>query len=162
MGMFRETVAEGAEGALHLGLKRVRVFTDLTLEEKERYKADISATNILLQVQDDRVVVQEVRGRYNVNIKEDHFKVKYAERVYWNLGNWEDQNRVGNMILDSDYFKDKMLLMHAHENGVVLDEEQLLFLVREQVTNFDDDVDDLALNVDHVFEAVNVMHSTLC
>ncbi|GJX62395.1 retrovirus-related pol polyprotein from transposon TNT 1-94 [Tanacetum coccineum] len=54
---------------------------------------------------------------------------------------------------DSDYFKDKMLLMNAHENGVVLDEEQLLFLAGEQVTNFDDDVDDLALNVDHVFEA---------
>ncbi|GJV84642.1 hypothetical protein Tco_1524540 [Tanacetum coccineum] len=46
-----------------------------------------------------------------------------------------------------------MLLMNAHENGVVLDEEQLLFLAGEQVTNFDDDVDDLALNVDHVFEA---------
>ncbi|GJX71253.1 hypothetical protein Tco_0308424 [Tanacetum coccineum] len=43
--------------------------------------------------------------------------------------------------------------MNAHENGVVLDEEQLLFLAGEQVTNFDDDVDDLALNVDHVFEA---------
>ncbi|GKD19226.1 retrovirus-related pol polyprotein from transposon TNT 1-94 [Tanacetum coccineum] len=54
---------------------------------------------------------------------------------------------------DSDYFKDKMLLMNAHENGAVLDEEQLLFLAGEQVTNFDDDVDDLALNVDHVFEA---------
>ncbi|GKA26095.1 hypothetical protein Tco_0712204 [Tanacetum coccineum] len=53
----------------------------------------------------------------------------------------------------TDYFKDKMLLMHAHENGAVLDEEQLLFLAGEQVTNFDDDVDDLALNVDHVFEA---------
>ncbi|GKC66155.1 retrovirus-related pol polyprotein from transposon TNT 1-94 [Tanacetum coccineum] len=54
---------------------------------------------------------------------------------------------------DSDYFKDKMLLMNAHENDVVLDEEQLLFLAGEHATNFDDDVDDLALNVDHVFEA---------
>ncbi|GKG38593.1 hypothetical protein Tco_0460305, partial [Tanacetum coccineum] len=48
--------------------------------------------------------------------------------------------------------------MQAQENGAVLDEEQLLFLAGEQVTNFDDDVDDpleqdLALNVDHVFEA---------
>ncbi|GJU13557.1 hypothetical protein Tco_1135953 [Tanacetum coccineum] len=34
----------------------------------------------------------------------------------------------------------RMLLMNAHENGVVLDEEQLLFLTGEQVTNFDDDV----------------------
>ncbi|GKA35131.1 retrovirus-related pol polyprotein from transposon TNT 1-94 [Tanacetum coccineum] len=40
----------------------------------------------------------------------------------------------------------------------LLDKEQLLFLAVEHVTNFDDDVDypnekDLALNVDHIFEA---------
>ncbi|GJT15785.1 hypothetical protein Tco_0874491 [Tanacetum coccineum] len=46
IGKFRETLAEGA---LHLGPERDRVFTDLTPEEKERYKADIRATNILLQ-----------------------------------------------------------------------------------------------------------------
>ncbi|GKA07923.1 hypothetical protein Tco_0687254 [Tanacetum coccineum] len=46
MGKFRETVAEGA---LHLGPKRDRVFADLAPEEKERFKADIRATNILLQ-----------------------------------------------------------------------------------------------------------------
>ncbi|GJW96760.1 hypothetical protein Tco_0178568 [Tanacetum coccineum] len=45
----RETLAEGAKGALHLGPEGDRVFTDLTLEEKERYKADIRAMNILLQ-----------------------------------------------------------------------------------------------------------------
>ncbi|GJR64958.1 retrovirus-related pol polyprotein from transposon TNT 1-94 [Tanacetum coccineum] len=61
-------------------------------------------------------------------------------------------------LQDSDYFKDKMLLMQAQENGAVLDEEQSLFLAGEQVTNFDDDVDDspendLALNVNHIFEA---------
>ncbi|GKB68135.1 hypothetical protein Tco_0929547 [Tanacetum coccineum] len=43
-------------------------------------------------------------------------------------------------------------LLESHENGAILDEEQLLFLAGEHVTNFDDDVDDLALNVDHVFE----------
>ncbi|GJS64795.1 hypothetical protein Tco_0679359 [Tanacetum coccineum] len=51
-----------------------------------------------------------------------------------------------------------MLLMQAQESGAVLDEEQSLFLAGEQVTNVDDDVDDstendLALNVDHIFEA---------
>ncbi|GJY62359.1 hypothetical protein Tco_0463016 [Tanacetum coccineum] len=51
-----------------------------------------------------------------------------------------------------------MLLMQAQENGAVLDEEQSSFLAGEQVTNVDDDVDDstendLALNVDHIFEA---------
>ncbi|GJR32178.1 retrovirus-related pol polyprotein from transposon TNT 1-94 [Tanacetum coccineum] len=52
-------------------------------------------------------------------------------------------------LQDSDYFKDKMLLMQAQESGAVLDEEQSLFLVGEQVfTNpdecdaFDSDVDE--------------------
>ncbi|GJT38689.1 hypothetical protein Tco_0938554 [Tanacetum coccineum] len=45
----RETLAEGTEGALHLGPERDRVFADLTPEEKERYKADMRATTILLQ-----------------------------------------------------------------------------------------------------------------
>ncbi|GJV25026.1 retrovirus-related pol polyprotein from transposon TNT 1-94, partial [Tanacetum coccineum] len=61
-------------------------------------------------------------------------------------------------LQDSDYFKDKMLLMQAQESGAVLDEEQSLFLAGEQVIKVDDDVDDshendLALNVDHIFEA---------
>nr|GEY39592.1 hypothetical protein [Tanacetum cinerariifolium] len=44
-----ETLTEGTEGALHLGPERPRVYFDLTIEEKERYNADIRATNILLQ-----------------------------------------------------------------------------------------------------------------
>ncbi|GJW86243.1 hypothetical protein Tco_0161583 [Tanacetum coccineum] len=77
-------------------------------------------------------------------IKEDHFRGTMQEEML-ELG----------MLEDSDYFKDKMLLMQAQENGAVLDEEQLLFLAGEQVTNFDDDVDDppeqdLALNMDHI------------
>nr|GEV86221.1 retrovirus-related Pol polyprotein from transposon TNT 1-94 [Tanacetum cinerariifolium] len=49
MGKFRETLAEGAEAALHLAPERDRVFADLTPEEKKRFKADIRAMNILLQ-----------------------------------------------------------------------------------------------------------------
>ncbi|GJU44603.1 retrovirus-related pol polyprotein from transposon TNT 1-94 [Tanacetum coccineum] len=49
MGTFRETLAEGDEGALHLGPKRPRVYSDLSPEDKDRYNADIRATNILLQ-----------------------------------------------------------------------------------------------------------------
>ncbi|GKD09913.1 retrovirus-related pol polyprotein from transposon TNT 1-94 [Tanacetum coccineum] len=58
---------------------------------------------------------------------------------------------------NSDYFKDKMLLMQTQENGAVLDEEELLFLVGEQANTFDADVDnqpvqDLALNEDNIFQ----------
>nr|GFB63937.1 hypothetical protein [Tanacetum cinerariifolium] len=59
---------------------------------------------------------------------------------------------------NSEYFKDKMLLMQAQENGVALDAKQLLFLAGGMDNEFDDDVDeqpiqDLALNVDNVFQA---------
>nr|GFA71535.1 hypothetical protein [Tanacetum cinerariifolium] len=55
-------------------------------------------------------------------------------------------------------YKDKMLLMQAQENGVALDAEQLFFLTGGQDNAIDDDVDeqhvqDLALNVDNVFQA---------
>ncbi|GJW84212.1 hypothetical protein Tco_0157357 [Tanacetum coccineum] len=51
-----------------------------------------------------------------------------------------------------------MLLMQAQENGVALDEEQLLFLIGGQDNSVNEDVDeqpvqDLALNVDNVFQA---------
>ncbi|GKB19451.1 retrovirus-related pol polyprotein from transposon TNT 1-94 [Tanacetum coccineum] len=49
MGTFWETLAEGTESALHLGLERPRVYSDISHEDKERYNADIWATNILLQ-----------------------------------------------------------------------------------------------------------------
>ncbi|GJW72149.1 hypothetical protein Tco_0129066 [Tanacetum coccineum] len=225
MGTVSDVITGGTEGAVQQGPVRARVLNDLSAEEKERYKADIRATNILTQglprtstslfnhyltlktlgkrvddsgssstenlieslsnslalltqsykshlpqtnnqlrassnarnnavVQDGRVVVQDVRGRYNANNQGRPFQ---RNNVRGNIvtGNVGGQNRGGN---DSDYFKDKMLLMQAQENGAVLDEEQLLFLAGEQVTNFDDDVDDptekdLAFNVDHIFEA---------
>ncbi|GKF00039.1 hypothetical protein Tco_0023389, partial [Tanacetum coccineum] len=73
-------------------------------------------------VQDGRVVVQDVRGRYNVNNQGRPFQRNNA-RGNVVAGNAGGQNRDDNV-----------------NPG-------------EHVTNFDDDVDDLALNVDHVFEA---------
>ncbi|GKA90225.1 hypothetical protein Tco_0812095 [Tanacetum coccineum] len=63
----------------------------------------------------------------------------------------EFETELGMQILNLEYFKDKMLLMQAQDNGVVLDEEQLLFIAGGQDNTFDDDVDeppiqDLLLN----------------
>nr|GEU44540.1 hypothetical protein [Tanacetum cinerariifolium] len=90
-------------------------------------------------VQDGRVVVQNIQGRPNRgHIARNCTKLKRPQNF--------------------EYYKDKMLLMQAQENGVALDAEQLLFLTGRQDNAFDDDVDeqpvqDLALNVDNVFQA---------
>nr|GEV07967.1 integrase, catalytic region, zinc finger, CCHC-type, peptidase aspartic, catalytic [Tanacetum cinerariifolium] len=89
-------------------------------------------------VQDGRVVIQNVQGRQN-------------------RGQGNNARGAGKRPKNSEYFKDKMLLMQAQENGVALDEEQLLFLAGEQDNAVDEDVDDqpvqdLALNIDNVFQ----------
>nr|GEX42317.1 hypothetical protein [Tanacetum cinerariifolium] len=43
---------------------------------------------------------------------------------------------------NSEYFKDKMLLLLAQENGVALNEEQLLFITADDCNAFDSDVDE--------------------
>ncbi|GKB27698.1 retrovirus-related pol polyprotein from transposon TNT 1-94 [Tanacetum coccineum] len=129
----------------------------------QSYKLHLPQTNNQLRmssnarnkatVQDDRVVVQDVRGRYNVNNQGRPFQKNYARGVV-GTGNVGGQNRVGNM----NHGQAKPIICYnckgiGHIARELLDKEQLLFLAGEQVTNFDDDVDDLALNVDHVFKA---------
>nr|GEY50670.1 retrovirus-related Pol polyprotein from transposon TNT 1-94 [Tanacetum cinerariifolium] len=79
-------------------------------------------------------------------------------RVEVQLGMGEFRKELRMLIQNSDYYKDKMLLMQAQENTVALDEERLLFPVGGQDNVIDEDVDkqhvqDLALNVDNVFQA---------
>nr|GEY84796.1 Gag-Pol polyprotein [Tanacetum cinerariifolium] len=49
METVQEPLAEGTKGAPQLGPERPRVYSDLSPEEKDRYNADIQAINILLQ-----------------------------------------------------------------------------------------------------------------
>ncbi|GJV04869.1 hypothetical protein Tco_1338438 [Tanacetum coccineum] len=133
-------------------------------------------------VQEDRVVVQDVRGRYNVNNQGRYLddlvdtmwiKCTLVDHVFEadqcdafdsdvNEGPTTQTMFMGEcprpkQLQDSDT-SGQYALMQAQENGVCTDEEQSLFLTGEQIINFDEDVDnspenDLALNVDYVFEA---------
>ncbi|GJT60809.1 retrovirus-related pol polyprotein from transposon TNT 1-94 [Tanacetum coccineum] len=96
----------------------------------QSYKSNFPQTNNQLRtssntrnkatVQDGRIVVQDVRGARNAG----------------------GQNRVGNVNPDqAKPIKCYNCNGLGHIAQEFLDEEQLLFLAGEQVTNFDDDVD---------------------
>ncbi|GJR81829.1 hypothetical protein Tco_0152614 [Tanacetum coccineum] len=100
--------------------------------------------------QDDRVVVQNVQGRQNRGHGNN-------ARGAGTTGYGGAQNRVGNANTRSSK-AGQVLQLNAQENRVALDEEQLVFLSGGHDNAVDEDVDeqpvqDLALNVDNVFQA---------
>nr|GEV22869.1 retrovirus-related Pol polyprotein from transposon TNT 1-94 [Tanacetum cinerariifolium] len=161
MGTFRETLAEGDEGALHLEQKRnhsqllcpvcqahqrhAELQDDHVQNavEFQQHEAHANENKMML----DRFtqhIVDHLALMSSVSHQQETMQGKQVQLVI-------AQNNVGNT--NQEYFKDKMLLMQAQENEVALDEERVLFITGGQTMLDEKLVQDLALNVDNVFQA---------
>ncbi|GKB86278.1 hypothetical protein Tco_0958550 [Tanacetum coccineum] len=76
-----DVILVGTEGAVQQGPVRARVLNDLSAEEKERYKADIRATNILLQGKDCKDKSEQKQSKTDKKRKRQ-VQVKTREKKY--------------------------------------------------------------------------------
>nr|GEV47889.1 hypothetical protein [Tanacetum cinerariifolium] len=157
MGTVRETLAESTEETPQFSPERSRVYFDLSSEERDRYNADIRATNILLQglPKDIYTLINHYTNMKDIwdNVKmllegseltkedrESQLGKGMNPRGGSAAGYGEAHNRVGNV----NPGQARTVKCYNYNGG--------------QDNAFDDDVDeqpvyDLALNMDYVFQA---------
>ncbi|GJX47673.1 retrovirus-related pol polyprotein from transposon TNT 1-94 [Tanacetum coccineum] len=158
--------------------ERARVFGDLSAEDKERYKADIRATNILLQVSNASVqkyLTQSSESPQSSNQPSiaDNFQLDTGSTSSSNARNNAtvktaelfDQDIRGryNAIIKEDHFRGTLARGKCCRWECLKVDNQRWQIMRTGHPIFDDDVDDLALNVGtmSLISGSIAMHSTL-
>ncbi|GJU22278.1 hypothetical protein Tco_1155620 [Tanacetum coccineum] len=143
LGTTRDTLETTPEGGVLLGPKRPRTYEDLS-DTKKKYHTDL--VNDMRNIRMTMPNIQ-LNSKFMNNMSPEwdrqwgaQNRVGNANAGQGKLVKCYNYNRVGHIARNytqlkrpqnSDYFKDKMLLMQAQENGAVLDEEELLFLAGE-------------------------------
>ncbi|GJV09063.1 hypothetical protein Tco_1346719 [Tanacetum coccineum] len=166
MGTIKDTLAKGTEGSHQLGLEQARVYTDLSPEDKDRHRTTLINhytnakdiwDNVKMLLEGSELTKEDCESQLYDDF--EHFRQNKGEMIHdyygrQNIGqgnNARGTSDAGHIARNcthpkrphnSEYFKDKMMLMQAQENRVVLDEEQLLFISADDYDAFDFDVDE--------------------
>nr|GFC27406.1 integrase, catalytic region, zinc finger, CCHC-type, peptidase aspartic, catalytic [Tanacetum cinerariifolium] len=175
LGTFRETLAESTEGTPQFGPERPHVYSDLNSVERDRYNADIRATNILLQ----RGLRESNYDQLFAYLKQHEAHAKENKMVLERLSQLIAQPTADPLALLSNHagttnpIIQNLSPSNQQSTPNILQSQEPSHSTRRQscgsectrATNrggpdnaFDDDVDeqpvqDLALNVDNVFQA---------
>ncbi|GJS87180.1 retrovirus-related pol polyprotein from transposon TNT 1-94 [Tanacetum coccineum] len=179
MGKFRETLAEGEEGILHLGPERDRFFTDLSPEEKDRgrFVTAVKLNRGLKESNYDQMYAylkqheahanenKMMLERYNqhaIDLLALVSNISPHQVVVQNVQGRHNRGQRnyarGAVALGNGGVQNRVGNANPGQNGAVLDEEQSLFIASGQTNTFNDNVDeelvqDLALNENNIFQA---------
>nr|GEX78705.1 hypothetical protein [Tanacetum cinerariifolium] len=132
----QETLAEGTERAPHLGPERPQVYSYISPEEKDRYNADIRATNILLQgvpkdiytlikhYTDFAKLINDMRN-IKMNMSKMQLNLKFVNNMFPEWGRFVTAVKLNRGLKDSKYDQLYAYLKqhkaHANKNKMMLD-----------------------------------------
>ncbi|GKC23439.1 hypothetical protein Tco_1025589 [Tanacetum coccineum] len=125
----------GTEGPQSRSRTNRVLFLTSHLKLRKGVQRDIRATNILLQGLPKDIYTL-------INHYTDAKDIWDNVKMLLEGSELTKKDRESQLYDDSKYFKDKMLLMQAQENGVALDEEQLSFIAGGQDNAIDEVVDE--------------------
>nr|GEU86829.1 retrovirus-related Pol polyprotein from transposon TNT 1-94 [Tanacetum cinerariifolium] len=152
MGTLRESLTEGTEGLkLTKEDRESQLYDDFEHFQQNKRETIHDYYVRFAKLINDMRNIKMTMSRMQLNLK-------FVNNMLPEWGRLVTTVKLNRGLRDSNYDQLYAYLKQHEENGVALDEKQLLFIVGGQDNVVDEDVDkqpvqDLALNVDNVFQA---------